>query len=159
MKIFHIFPKIFQHGCLIISTFHSLKYHTCTIKIQLIQSDKGKSSQNSFLRKTLVLQLSAHAHQLFKKLPDPFFVEICRHLFRYCCQLLILSCLIKYLASVLYLIFCNSFADFHTSLIKRGDLVIDHIQLFSHLFQTLHRPTPYRFILMSSYADITNFSL
>ena len=76
MKIIHILSKVLLHCRLTVGAFRPLEYHSRIFRLQRIHPDKRKPSQSARLNKLTVLQLSAHGHELFIYLLDPFLVKI-----------------------------------------------------------------------------------
>ena len=76
MKAVNPVPEILMHGCLGIGSLCSLENHSCLLCFKLVNLNKRKLIQTSSLRQKLILQFTAHGHDLFKELFNPMTVEI-----------------------------------------------------------------------------------
>ena len=64
MKAIHIFSKELMHCCFSVSTFCSLEHNSGSILLKRINLNKRKPSKCACFYQLLILQFSAHRHQL-----------------------------------------------------------------------------------------------
>ena len=70
MEIIAVFPEKFLHGLLAVCPLQSLKHNSRISAVQSVHLLKFGLLHNTVLRQKLILLLTAHGHDLFKKLPD-----------------------------------------------------------------------------------------
>ena len=138
MKIVLIVRKIFLHGSLTISSFHTLKYDTDILLIKQLHLNKRKSSQCTRLHKLLILQFPAHTHQLCVQLLNPLLVKLTVHLGCHIQKFFMFSLTVKHFSPCADFKSSNILADFHSFFIQLCDLIIDPIQLLPEFFQCRH---------------------
>ena len=131
MKTIDGFAEIFIHGSLRICTFRSLKYNSCLLRIQFIDTNERKFTKASFFCQHLILQLSAHGHDLLKQFFHTVAVKLVMCLGFHLSDLFFLTRSVKYLFSGFDLILCHLLADIHSFFIQIHDLSVDLINLIS----------------------------
>ena len=133
MECIDILAKKFPHGCLGIGTFRTLIDHSGTLGLQFIHTDEGESAFTAMGCQQLVLELSAHGHDLFKQFLHAVAVEIIMGQCLDSGDLLLLSLFVKYFFAGLYFIFRHLSADIHALLIEIHDLPVNGVDLLSQL--------------------------
>ena len=131
MECIDILAKKFPHGCLGIGTFRTLIDHSGTLGLQFIHTDEGESAFTAMDCQQLVLELSAHGHDLFKQFLHAVAVEIIMGQRLDSGDLLLLSLFVKYFFAGLYFIFRHLSADIHALLIEIHDLPVNGVDLLS----------------------------
>ena len=129
MEAVHIFPEIFKHGHLGISALRPLENHSGLLYLQLIHINEGQSAAHSLSRQPIVLQLTAHGHDLFKQFLYPMGIKLIMRQTADFTQFLFLPRLVQHFLPCLDLIIRHLRTDLHPLFVQLYDLFIYPIQL------------------------------
>ncbi len=130
MKGVHALPEILHHRHLGIGALRALKNHPGLICLQRVHTDKRQPAARAMGRQLTVLQLTAHGHDLLKKLLYPVRIAFIVHKRPHFAQLLFFSGLVQHISARLYLIIRHLGAVFHALLVELHDLPVDAVQFF-----------------------------
>ena len=141
MKAADPLSKILVHRHLGVGALRSLKHHSRLLCLQSVHPNKGKLVQSPLLCDELVLELTAHGHNLLKKLPHPMAVKGVVRQGLHLSDLFLLPGLVKNLLSRLDLVFCHILTDRHPLFIQLHDILVDCVKLSPklqqiHIFQS-----------------------
>ena len=142
------FPEKAHHRSLGICALCALKYDSRLFGIQIFDRDKGQPAGASMAFQHLVLELSAHRHDLFKQLRHTLTVKIIMGQGAYPRQLFFLSGFVKYFFSIFDLIFCHLTADFHALLVQLHQLAVNPVYFIPERRQIHERFLHLYFLLL-----------
>ena len=126
-----LIAKILLHCSLTVCSFHALEHYADILFLQLIHTDKRQAACHTVFLQQLILQFTAHRHDLLKQFFNPVTVEVvvC-HIF---CLFndFFFTFLIKHLFAGADLVLCHFSADLHTLLKKLRHLTVNGVYLIS----------------------------